>query len=200
MEDEDDERYTVKFFTGRWHRIAGMASDAFSRKFDACCKLSRPCIVLVSGFSAATKQSEAALVTKYMENGSLSDVLVRVKADNPPSFWTPTGIGIIVVEIVCGLEFIHFKGFVHRDLKPSNFLIDKNARCYVGDLGSVRLLEGAIRLSDDKSTISYTAPELYNQEYNSKVMSSCSLSFGMEFLLIVPFTKVSVTSGRCTWQ
>jgi serine/threonine protein kinase len=140
MEDEDGEHDTVKFFTGYWHRTAGMASDACSREFDACCKLSHPYIILVYGFSAATQQREAALITKHMENGSLSNVLVRVKAGNLPSFWTPTGIGIIAVGIVCGLELIHSKGFVHRDLKPSNFLIDKDGRCYVGDLGSGRLV------------------------------------------------------------
>jgi serine/threonine protein kinase len=39
----------------------------------------------------------------------------------------------------------------------------------VGDLGSARLLEGATRLSNDKGTVSYSAPELYDREYNSKV-------------------------------
>jgi hypothetical protein len=169
MEDEDGEQYAVKFFTGSWHRTAEMAAAAFSHEFDACCKLRHPCIVPVYGFSAATERNEAALVTKYMENGSLSDVLRRVKAGNPPSFWTPTGIGIIVVGFVCGLEFIHSKGFVHRDLKPSNLLIDKDGRCYVGDLGSARLLEGATPLSGVKSTILYTAPELYDGKYNWKV-------------------------------
>jgi serine/threonine protein kinase len=169
MEDEDGERYAVKYFSRTWHRTEDMASASFSREFEACCKLSHPCIVPVHGFTAATRRSEAALVMKYMESGSLENVLERVKAGDPPSFWTPTGIAIIVVGIVHGLEFIHSKGLVHRDLKPANFLIDKSGRCYVGDLGSVRLLEGATRLSDDKSTIKYAAPELYAREYAAKV-------------------------------
>jgi serine/threonine protein kinase len=169
MEDEDGERYAVKSFSRDWHRTQEMASAAFSREFEACCKLRHQCNVPVYGFSAATEGSEAALVTKYMESGSLADVLERVKAGNPPDFWTHTGIAIIVVGIVHGLEFIHSKGFVHRDVKPLNLLIDKDGRCYVGDLGSVRLLECATRLSYDKSTVSYTAPELYYGDYGSKV-------------------------------
>jgi serine/threonine protein kinase len=104
-----------------------------------------------------------------MENNSLADVLGRVNADNLPSFWIPAEIGIIVVGIVCGLEFIHWIEFVHRDLKSSNFLIDKDGRCYVTDLGSVRLLEGAARLSDEKSTIGYPVPELHDRDCNWKV-------------------------------
>jgi serine/threonine-protein kinase TNNI3K len=146
-----------------------MASEAFSREFDACRKLNHPCIVPTYGFSAVTKEREATLIMKYMENRSLADGLTLVKAGTPPSFWTDTGIGIIVAGIVCGPEFIHLKGFVHRDLKPCNFLIDKDGRCYSGDLGSSRLLEGATYLSSDKNTIGYTAPELYDQKYNWKI-------------------------------
>jgi serine/threonine protein kinase len=93
---------------------------------------------------------------KYIENRTLPNVLGLVKAGRLPSFWTHTEIVIILVRIVCGAEFIHSKGFIHRDLKPSNFLIDKDGRCYIGDLGSLRLFEGAIRLLDDKSTIGYS--------------------------------------------
>jgi serine/threonine protein kinase len=59
-----------------------------------------------------------------------------MKVSKLPSFWTHTRIVIIVIGIVCGVEFIHSKGFVHRDLERSNFLIDKDGRCYIGDLGS----------------------------------------------------------------
>jgi hypothetical protein len=169
IEDKDGERYAVKSFGRTWHRAEETASYAFSREFSACCKLRHPCVVPVYGFSEATKQREAALVMEYMENGSLEDVLALVKAGKQPSFWTPTGITIIFVGIVCGLDFIHSKGWAHRDLKPSNFLIDKDGRCYIADLGSSRLLEGATRLSDDKSTMGYTAPELYEREYNWRV-------------------------------
>jgi serine/threonine protein kinase len=169
MANNDGELYAVKFFARTRHQTEETASAAFSREFEACCKLNHPCIVPVYGFSATTRQSEAALVMKYMANGSLADVLERVKGGKAPSFWTPTGIAIIVTGIVCGLEFIHSKGFVHRDLKPSNLLIDSDGRCYVGDLGSSRLWEGVTQLSDDKSTMGYTAPELYGRKYNSKV-------------------------------
>jgi serine/threonine protein kinase len=130
MKDEDGERYTVKYFTQTWDRTAEILSAAFSREFDACCKLRHPCIIPTYGFSAATKQKPAAWVMKYMESGSLAYVFGLVKAGKPRSFWTHTGIAIIVVVIVCRLEFIHSEGFVHRGLKASNFLIDKDGRCY----------------------------------------------------------------------
>jgi serine/threonine protein kinase len=169
IEDQAGERYAVKCFTLSRDLTAEILSAVFSREFNAYCKLRHPCIFPIYGFSAATKGRPAALVMKYMENDSLASALGLVRAGRPPSFWTHTGIVISVVEVVCGLEFIHSKGFVHRYLKPSNFLINKNGRCYIGNLGSSRLLEGATRLSDDKSTMGYTAPELYDREYNSKV-------------------------------
>jgi serine/threonine-protein kinase len=169
MENKEGERYAVKFFAWTRSHMDQLGLAAFSREFEACCKLNHPCIVPVYGFSAATPQSEAVLVMKYMESGSLEDVIERVKAGDPPSFWTHTGIAIIITGIALGLEFIHSKGFGHRDLKPENLLLDKDGRCYIGDLGSSRLLEGATRLSDDKSTCEYMAPELYDREYTAKV-------------------------------
>jgi serine/threonine protein kinase len=56
----------------------------FSREFVVHCKLNHPCVVPIYGFSAATAQSETALTMKYMENGSLMNVLERVKAGNQP--------------------------------------------------------------------------------------------------------------------
>jgi TPR repeat protein/serine/threonine protein kinase len=169
MEDEDGERYAVKYFTRMWHQTSLAVSAAFEREFDACCKLNHPCIVPHYGFSPATERGDAALVMKYMENGSLADVLANVKRGSPPSFWTHTGIAIIVCGIVYALEFIHSKGYTHRDLRPSNLLIDKDGRCYVGDLGSSRSLKGATHLSDDKSTVTYSAPELYDRQYTTKI-------------------------------
>jgi serine/threonine protein kinase len=106
---------------------------------------------------------------KYMECGSLESVLEKVKGGNLPVFWTHTGIAIIVVCIASGLEFIHSQGCVHRDLTPANLLIDADGRCYVGDLGSARFLDGATRLSNDESTMADTAPELYTRECNPKI-------------------------------
>jgi serine/threonine protein kinase len=169
MEDEDGERYAVKLFARTRHQATRTAAEAFEREFKACSSLKHPCIVPVYGFSAATERGDAALVMKYMENDSLGSVLANVRRGSPPSFWTHTGIAIIVCGIVYGLEFIHLKGFAHRDLKPTNLLIDKDGRCHIGDLGSSRLLKGAAHLSANKSTIAYTAPELYDREYTTKV-------------------------------
>jgi serine/threonine protein kinase len=134
---------------------------------------------------------------KYIENNSLADVLTLVKAGTPPSFWTDTGIRIIVAGIVCGLEFIHLKGFVHRDLKPCNFLIDKGGRCKIGDLGSSKLLERATCLSSDKNTIGYMAPELYDHKYNWKVDVFAFAMVLYEILVGLPYTKGALRSGLC---
>jgi serine/threonine protein kinase len=88
-------------------RTDKVASAAFSREFEACCKSDHPRVVPVYGFTAATRRSQFGLVMKYMEGGSLDSVLKKVKGGNPLVLWTHTGIAIIVVCIVSGLEFIH---------------------------------------------------------------------------------------------
>jgi serine/threonine protein kinase len=113
-----------------------------------------------------------ALVMKYMENGSLGDVIKRVAAGKAPPFWNPTGIGIIICGIVCGMRFIHSEGFVHRDLKPSNLLIDEGGRCRIGDWGSSKLIVKGVTpwTGGVVGSVQYAAPELYdNPPYSEKV-------------------------------
>jgi serine/threonine protein kinase len=68
MEDEDGERYAVKYFKRTWDWTEGKAAAAFSLEFTVRCKLNHPFVIPFYGFSAATPKSETALIMKYMEN------------------------------------------------------------------------------------------------------------------------------------
>jgi hypothetical protein len=70
-----------------------------------------PCIVPVHGFAGVTPGTEAVLITRYMENGSHTDVLGRVTAGNLPSFWTPHGLGLLLLEL-----FVDLGLFIGKDL------------------------------------------------------------------------------------
>jgi serine/threonine protein kinase len=106
MEKHHSRHHAVKFLDlpssiDREKRI-----EAFSREFKTLSRLKHLCVVPVYGFSRAASGYTQAIVMKYMPNGSLGDVLRRVKKGKPPAFWTHTGIAIIVCGIVVGLEFI----------------------------------------------------------------------------------------------
>jgi serine/threonine protein kinase len=112
MKNSEGDLFAVKYFQYRHHISRAMLSESFSRELDALTKLHHSCIIPIYGWSR-DMEKEPALVMKYMENGSVYDALESAQAKNPPDFWNPTGIAIIVCGIAAGLEFIHSRGFVH---------------------------------------------------------------------------------------
>jgi serine/threonine protein kinase len=168
MMNSDGDLFAMKFFSGKQLTQAAL-TESFMREFEALFSLRHPCIIPFYGFSLV---GQCALVMKYMENGSLSDVIERVAAGKAPAFWNPTGIGVMICGIVCGMRFIHSEGFVHRDLKPSNLLIDERGRCRIGDWGSSKfIVQGETRWTGGVvGTVQYAAPELYGYPpYSEKI-------------------------------
>jgi TPR repeat protein len=168
MENSKGDKFAVKIFMRQCHVSEEKLRETFMRESEGLFRLQHPCVIPLYGL---WRGLEDVLVMKYMENGSLSAVLKAVKKNKIPTFWTPTGIAIIVCGIVCGLEFVHSQNFVHRDLKPANLLIDEAGRCRIGDLGSSKFIEAAGRWTGGVvGTVMYAAPELYdNPPYSSKI-------------------------------
>jgi serine/threonine protein kinase len=105
-----------------------------------------------------------------MENGSLADILGRVKAGDLPDFWTPTGIAKLITGFVLGMKFIHSEGAIHRNLKPSNLFVTDDGCLQVGDLAFCRFLNGGAQLTGQPGTAHYQAPEIYEDgPYTGKV-------------------------------
>jgi hypothetical protein len=171
MKNLRGDELAVKLIPQKSSVPADILSQSFKREFDALFNLSHPCVVPLLGFARCQEGSVYALVMKHMENGSLRDVLMDVKAGKVPTFWTGTGIAIIVCGVACGLEFIHSAGFVHRDVKPANLLIDERGRCLVGDFGSSKFIAEKHRWTGDVvGTFLYAASELYDQPpYSTKI-------------------------------
>jgi TPR repeat protein len=168
MKNSEDELFAVKFFS-RESLTQAALTESFMREFEALFSLRHPCIIPLYGFSRVEK---VILVMKYMENGSLYDVIQRVAAGKAPAFWNPTGIGNIICGIVCGMRFIHSECFVHRDLKPSNLLIDEGGRCRIGDWGSSKFIVKGVTpwTGGVVGTFHYAAPELYGDPpYSEKI-------------------------------
>jgi serine/threonine-protein kinase len=200
MHNPKGEKFAVKIFNRQNYLQQSRLSESFSREFWALGKLSHPCIVPVYGFSGPTQASAGALVMKYMERGSLHDILEQVGRGEGRDIWTPTGISIIVCGIVLGLEFIHSRGFVHRDVKPANILIDGVGRSRIGDFGSSKFFESTTRWTGGVvGSVQYAAPELYGDPpYSSKIDV---FAFGLilyEILVGQPVFKPTLSSHRVT--
>lgn len=95
-----------------------------------------------------------------------------------------------ILDIACGLEFMHKQGLAHLDIKPANVIVNSDNECKICDFGCCQYVE----LEDSKDfqppsptnislagTFSYRAPELLKGEF--------------------PSTKADIYSlGVCLWQ
>jgi serine/threonine protein kinase len=130
---------------------------------EALVKLNHPCIVRIRNFILPSEREPAEIHMEYASNGSLARVLNLVRRGSKPSFWTPTGIGIIICGIILGMRFMHWQGFIHQDLKPSNILLDVDGRTLLSDFGTSRCQAVDRTPTVDTGTPHYAAPELFDE-------------------------------------
>ncbi|GCE13297.1 protein kinase domain-containing protein [Tengunoibacter tsumagoiensis] len=77
------------------------------------------------------------LVTPYMMNGSLADLLKqkgRYEYDE---------LGPIVEQIISGLAYAHSKGFIHGTLKPANIVVSNEGILQVAGFGLMHILQAS---------------------------------------------------------
>jgi serine/threonine protein kinase len=126
-----------------------------------------PCIVPFVGYSLPNERSKTMIVTEYMPNGSLEDVL----ESNPhPEWWTPTAKCIAIYGLVRGMKFVHFHQILHRDLNPRSLLFDSCYHLRINDFQTIRMNSSRSLLTQEIGTPRYTAPEIcIDDEYRSSV-------------------------------
>jgi len=121
-------------------------------------------------FIGACVQPHLCIVTEYLPNGSLYDIMHRTNA----RFDWEMAIQL-AIESANAINTLHcWKPTVlHRDLKPQNLLVDNNWHVKVGDFGLARFRSD--KESNDPSlakirgTFAYAAPEVYKgQVYSTK--------------------------------
>ncbi len=75
------------------------------------------------------------LVTPYMTNGSLADVLQQ------QGRCTPTYVLEVLEQVAAGLDYAHRKGVVHGTLKPANILLGTDQNLLIAGFGLVHMLQ-----------------------------------------------------------
>ncbi|RVW14583.1 Receptor-like protein kinase [Vitis vinifera] len=126
------------------------------------------------------------ILYRYMENGSLHDVLHE---RNPPPILKWDVRYKIAIGTAHGLTYLHYDcdpAIVHRDVKPENILLDSDMEPHISDFGIAKLLDQSSSLSPSVSvvgTIGYIAPE--NAFTTTKSKESDVYSFGVVLLELI---------------
>jgi serine/threonine protein kinase len=158
------------------HMSASHEQFYLLQEVETLAKLNHPCIVRIYGWVLPEGHRTAEIHMEYAENKSLKDALHTLNRGDIPTFWNPTGIGIIICGLVLGMRFVHSRGIIHRDLKPSNILLGRKGRALVADFGtSQSVYEDRTPV---EATIHYAAPELF--EDGAQITTKCDVfTFGL---------------------
>jgi serine/threonine protein kinase len=115
------------------------------------------------------KDEHPAILTEFLPNGSVQDVLDRKNRQ-----FSPTQKMIVLYGIAEALRYLHDDlHVVHRDVKPANVMLTHDNEPVVGDFGLAKgVPDSAARMRQTWIAGSpiYMAPELIrNEEYTTKV-------------------------------
>ncbi|MBZ3881342.1 Receptor-interacting serine/threonine-protein kinase 3 [Sciurus carolinensis] len=156
-------------------------SEAISREVKAMASLCNQYVLLLLGVTENLEWgyvSGPALVTQFMENGSLSGLL----QPECPRPWPL--LCRLMQEVVLGMCYLHSLNpvLLHRDLKPSNILLDPELHVKLADFG-LSTFQGGSQLGagskEPGGTLAYLAPELLANVNQKASMASDVYSFGI---------------------
>jgi len=106
------------------------------------------------------KGSKLWIIMEYLGGGSCSDLL-----EAGP--FAEEEIGLILYQILQGLEYLHGHGKIHRDIKAANILVGNNGEVKIGDFGvATQLSNNLSKRNTFVGTPYWMAPEIIkHKEY-----------------------------------
>ncbi|OCT82017.1 hypothetical protein XELAEV_18024525mg, partial [Xenopus laevis] len=96
------------------------------------------------------------LVLDYISGGTLGELVKKGKvlANNTIQF--------LAAEIICGLNFLHSRGFIHRDLKPHNILLHNTGHAEIANFSLSADTQRSGGMAEGFcGTRAYIAPEVF---------------------------------------
>eukprot|EP01127_Copromyxa_protea_P019571 TRINITY_DN6391_c0_g1_i3.p1 TRINITY_DN6391_c0_g1~~TRINITY_DN6391_c0_g1_i3.p1 ORF type:complete len:828 (+),score=128.23 TRINITY_DN6391_c0_g1_i3:229-2484(+) len=125
-------------------------------------KLKHPNVVLLMG-ACLNDINQIMIITEFATRGDLRGVLMSHDLRSLP---LRLKIGL---DIASGLQWLASHGIVHRDLKLPNLLVFEDWTTKVADFGlSLQLREGHV-VSRFGGNVKYSAPEILDVRYQSKL-------------------------------
>lgn len=115
------------------------------------------------------------LVTLYIEDGSLADLLAPGAPNRLTLPLAPALVAQIIAQAASALQYAHDQGIIHRDIKPHNILIKRQdpgtgtpdtsptaqVHVYLTDFGVARFLNEVSTRTGVAGTPQYSAPEQF---------------------------------------
>lgn len=130
-------------------------------EIDLLKNLHHPNIVQYRGYHRTA--SSLYIVLEYCENGSLA-ALVRKFGRIPESL-----VGLYVLQVLQGLQYLHEQGVIHRDIKGSNILATKEGSIKLADFGVATRVTGSSSTNNADAQMAvvgspyWMAPEVVDQ-------------------------------------
>jgi serine/threonine protein kinase len=142
---------------------------------------------IVRYLRAESEESFVYIFQEWVTGGSISSLLRKFG-----SFAMPV-IRSYLLQMLCGLAYLHGSGVIHRDIKGSNILVSDGGIIKLADFGSSKRLGPTQRNINMSLTVRGTpyfmAPEVFESKYSQKadIWSVGCVAFQM-------------ASGRCPWE
>lgn len=109
---------------------------------------------VVACYGAFYKGGFIYIALEYLDAGSLADILKEV-GRIPEQV-----LGLMTIQMLKGMDYLHRKKVIHRDIKPSNILLDRTGRIKIADFGVSGKLEQTMGcLSSWVGTVTHMSPE-----------------------------------------
>jgi serine/threonine protein kinase len=147
--------------------------------------MDHPLVVRIRDGRSGADSPNPAVVTDFVENGSLADHLPGKKGGDLCQLNSPTRIVRILAGIALAMRFIHSRGVIHGNLTPGNVLMDWDFNVRICGFGhSVSPHQPKYRAAIDPGGVAlwpdtmsrYAAPETYD---DTIVPENDVFSFGM---------------------
>jgi len=127
--------------------------------------------------------SPLAIVTEYMENGSVENMLKKMKKTNESL--EQNIIIKMALDIAKGMLHLHKEKIIHRDLAARNLLLDKDNKVKIADFGLSRVMNSIDYdvTSTNGGPLKHMAPEsLVQRKYS---VHSDSWAYGITMIEII---------------
>ncbi|PAV59013.1 hypothetical protein WR25_12855 [Diploscapter pachys] len=145
-------------------------TDMLCREVSILSRLSHPNIISFVG-AALDDPSQFAIITEFVENGSLFSILHEQKRIITPDFRLR-----ISFDVAQGMRYLHesaIKTVIHRDLNSHNILIHVDGRAVVSDFGESRFTNNheEDNMTKQPGNLRWMSPEVFSQcgRYDHKV-------------------------------
>lgn len=144
-----------------------------NREIGVLTLIDHPTIIKLIGYSLIDFQREnnVTIIMELAKNGSLEDVLKKIRSLLGPHEYTNTSRQIILAGVARGMKYLHDRNIIHRDLKPGNILLDEDFHPLITDFGLSKFFkvdQSSIQ-TQACGTLIYKAPEVIQGiNYNTK--------------------------------